>query len=70
LGELVERPDGGQVAAWNRAGRCDGERPGAIAAADLDPATPLTYDRAHKISIDGDTDLAQHWLDSTAHVSN
>ena len=30
---------------------------------------PLTGREATSISIDGDTDLAQHWLDNTAHVS-
>jgi uncharacterized protein (TIGR03083 family) len=30
---------------------------------------PLTDREATKISIDGDTGLAQHWLDNTAHVS-
>ena len=31
---------------------------------------PLTDREATDISIDGDTHLAQHWLDNTAHVSN
>jgi hypothetical protein len=30
---------------------------------------PLTGREATDISIDGDTDLARHWLDNTAHVS-
>jgi hypothetical protein len=30
---------------------------------------PLTDGEATGISVDGDTDLAQHWLDNTAHVS-
>ncbi|GAB3974766.1 maleylpyruvate isomerase family mycothiol-dependent enzyme [Actinoallomurus acanthiterrae] len=30
----------------------------------------LTDGPAHKISIDGDTDLARHWLDNTAHASD
>jgi hypothetical protein len=30
---------------------------------------PLTDREATNISVDGDTDLAQHWLDNTAHVS-
>ena len=30
---------------------------------------PLTGPEATTISVDGDTGLAQHWLDSTAHVS-
>ncbi|WP_116201901.1 maleylpyruvate isomerase family mycothiol-dependent enzyme [Amycolatopsis circi] len=31
---------------------------------------PLTDRETTNISIDGDTDLAQHWLDSTAHASD
>jgi len=31
---------------------------------------PLTDRAATNISVDGDTDLAQHWLDNTAHVSD
>jgi predicted lipid carrier protein YhbT len=31
---------------------------------------PLTDREATEISVDGDTDLAQHWLDNTAHVSD
>jgi hypothetical protein len=31
---------------------------------------PLTDREATNISVDGDTDLAQHWLDNTAHVSD
>jgi hypothetical protein len=30
---------------------------------------PLTDREATNISADGDTDLTQHWLDNTAHVS-
>ena len=30
---------------------------------------PLTDREATNISVDGDADLAQHWLDNTAHVS-
>jgi hypothetical protein len=30
---------------------------------------PLTDREATNISIDGDTHLAHHWLDNTAHVS-
>jgi hypothetical protein len=31
---------------------------------------PLTDREATGITIDGDTDLAQHWLDNTAHVTD
>ncbi|MBG0566574.1 maleylpyruvate isomerase family mycothiol-dependent enzyme [Actinoplanes aureus] len=31
---------------------------------------PLTDREATGISVDGDTDLVQHWLDNTAHVSD
>jgi uncharacterized protein (TIGR03083 family) len=30
---------------------------------------PLTGGKATDLTIDGDTDLAQHWIDNTAHVS-
>lgn len=30
---------------------------------------PLIDREATNLSVDGDTDLAQHWLDNTAHVS-
>ncbi len=33
------------------------------------PTLQLTDREATNISIDGDIDLAQHWLDNTAHVS-
>ena len=31
---------------------------------------PLTGREATDISIDGDADLARHWLDNTAHASD
>jgi uncharacterized protein (TIGR03083 family) len=31
---------------------------------------PLTDREATDVSVDGDTDLAQHWLDNTAHVAD
>lgn len=31
---------------------------------------PLTDAEATGVSVDGDTDLAQHWLDNTAHVAD
>lgn len=30
---------------------------------------PLTDSEATNVDVDGDTDLAQHWIDNTAHVS-
>jgi hypothetical protein len=30
---------------------------------------PLTDRDASDVTVDGDTDLVQHWLDHTAHVS-
>jgi hypothetical protein len=30
---------------------------------------PLTDREATGIRVDGDSDLAQHWIDNTAHVS-
>jgi len=34
------------------------------------PDLPLTEREATEISVDGDTDLARHWLNNTAHVSD
>jgi len=31
---------------------------------------PLTDREATSISVDGDTDLARHWLGNTAHASD
>ncbi len=31
---------------------------------------PLTDREATNISVDGDIELVQHWLDNTAHASN
>ena len=31
---------------------------------------PLTDREDTDISVDGDTDLAQHWLDNTAHIAD
>ena len=45
---VERRPDGASVAARNPAGRCDGDRPGPIAAADLDPTTPAHRPRSHQ----------------------
>jgi hypothetical protein len=36
----------------------------------LNRRLPLTDREATNIAVDGDTDLAQHWLDNTAHVSD
>src|SRR3954447_11336041 len=36
------------MAARNPAGRCDGDRPGRVAATDLDPTTPSRRPRSHR----------------------
>ncbi|MFG2599782.1 maleylpyruvate isomerase family mycothiol-dependent enzyme [Streptomyces sp. NPDC048462] len=67
---LVERrPDG---ATWHHATRqadvtVTGPAQSLLLA--LTRRLPLTSQEATHISIDGDTGLAQHWLDSTAHAS-
>ena len=54
----------------NPAGGCDGYRPRRSAAADHDPTTALADGETANVTVDGDTNLAQHWLDNTAHVSD
>lgn len=67
---LVERrPDG---VTWHHATRqadvtVTGPAQSLLLA--LTRRLPLTSQEATHISIDGDTGLAQHWLDSTAHAS-
>ncbi len=67
---VVRRPDG---ATWER-----GTHPADVTITGpagsllltMTRRLPLTDRDATGISIDGDTALAQHWLDSTAHVSD
>ncbi|MFI9503502.1 maleylpyruvate isomerase family mycothiol-dependent enzyme [Nocardia sp. NPDC052566] len=63
---VERRPDG---ATWR-----PGRRPADVTVSGPARALLLTVTRrlpltGRDVSIDGDTDLAQHWLDNTAHVS-
>ena len=66
---VERRPDG---AIWQR-----GTRPADVTVTGpaqsllliLTRRLPLTDREAINVSVDGDTDLAQHWIDNTAHVS-
>ncbi|MFD6158256.1 maleylpyruvate isomerase family mycothiol-dependent enzyme [Nocardia sp. NPDC060256] len=66
---IERRPDG---PAWQR-----GTQPADVTVSGpaqslllaLTRRIPLTDGNATDISVDGDTRLAQHWLDNTAHVS-
>jgi hypothetical protein len=53
----------------HQAGRCDRDRPAGSLLLTLTRRLPLTDREATNISVDGDIDLVQHWLDNTAHVS-
>ena len=45
---VERRPDGATWQPGTQPGRCDGDRPGTIAAADLDPTTPSHRPRSHQ----------------------
>jgi hypothetical protein len=67
---LIERRPGG--AAWRHGtGQADVTVTGPARSLllILTRRLPLTGPGAEVITIDGDATLAQHWLDSTAHVS-
>jgi uncharacterized protein (TIGR03083 family) len=67
---VVRRPDG---ATWQR-GTHQADvtitGPAGSLLLTMTRRLPLTDREATGISIEGDTDLAQHWLDNTAHVTN
>ena len=67
---VERRPDG---ATWQRETRqadVTVTGPARSLLLTLTRRLPLTDREATGISVDGDTDLAQHWLDNTAHVSD
>jgi uncharacterized protein (TIGR03083 family) len=67
---LVERrPDGATWQPTTRQADVTVTGPARSLLLTLTRRLPLTDHDATDISIDGDTDLAQHWLDNTAHVS-
>ncbi|MET7397779.1 SCP2 sterol-binding domain-containing protein [Dactylosporangium sp. NPDC005572] len=66
---VERRPDG---ATWQRGTRradVTVTGPARSLLLTLTRRLPLTGREATGISVDGDTGLAQHWLDNTAHVS-
>ncbi|MEU6747730.1 maleylpyruvate isomerase family mycothiol-dependent enzyme [Spirillospora sp. NPDC046719] len=67
---VERRPDG---AGW-RAGSGEADvtvsGPAQSLLLTLTRRLPLADGPAHKLSVDGNADLAQHWLDNTAHASN
>jgi len=67
---FVERgPEGATWHAVNRQADVTVTGPARSLLLILTRRLPLTDEDTAKIGIDGDTDLVQHWLDNTAHVS-
>jgi uncharacterized protein (TIGR03083 family) len=67
---LVERrPDGARWQPGTRQADVTVTGPARSLLLTLTRRLPLTGPEATSISIDGDIDLARHWLDNTAHVS-
>jgi uncharacterized protein (TIGR03083 family) len=67
---LVEqRPDGATWRPGTRAADVTVTGPAGSLLLTLTRRLPLTDREATGISVDGDADLAQRWLDNTAHVS-
>jgi SCP-2 sterol transfer family protein len=70
-GWFVERrADGAVWEEGNREADVTITRPAGSLLLAMTRRIPLTDREAGGISIDGDVDLAQHWLDNTAHVTN
>jgi hypothetical protein len=64
-------PTAGQSATWQPATKqadVTVTGPAQSLLLTLTRRLPLTDREATNISVDGDTDLVQHWLDNTAHV--
>jgi uncharacterized protein (TIGR03083 family) len=66
---VERRPDGATWQAGTRQADVTVTGPAGSLLLILTRRLPLTDREATNISVDGDTDLAQHWLDNTAHVS-
>jgi uncharacterized protein (TIGR03083 family) len=67
---VERRPDGATWQAGTRQADVTVTGPARSLLLTMTRRLPLTDREATDISIDGDTDLAQHWLDNTSHVSN
>jgi hypothetical protein len=66
---LERRPDGATWQPGTQQADVSVTGPARSLLLTLTRRLPLTDREATNISVDGDTDLAQHWLDKTAHVS-
>ncbi|MDN3356921.1 maleylpyruvate isomerase family mycothiol-dependent enzyme [Actinomadura sp. DC4] len=66
---VERRPDGATWRPATRPADVTVTGPAGSLLLTLTRRVPLTDRKATGISVDGDTDLAQHWLDNTAHVS-
>jgi uncharacterized protein (TIGR03083 family) len=66
---VERRPDGATRRPGTRQADVTVTGPARSLLLTLTRRLPLTDREANGISVDGDLDLAQHWLDSTAHVS-
>lgn len=66
---VERRPDGAAWSTGTRQADVTVTGPARSLLLALTRRLPLSDGAATGISIDGDTDLAQHWLDNTAHIS-
>jgi uncharacterized protein (TIGR03083 family) len=66
---VERRPDGATWRSGTKQADVTVTGPARSLLLTLTRRLPLTDREATDISLDGDTDLAQHWLDNTAHVS-
>jgi hypothetical protein len=66
---VERRPDGATWQLGTRQADVTVTGPARSLLLSLTRRLPLTDREATDISVNGDTDLARHWLDNTAHVS-
>ncbi|MFB4300928.1 hypothetical protein [Actinomadura sp. NTSP31] len=66
---VERRPDGARWQPGTRQADVTVTGPARSLLLTLTRRLPLTDRKATGISVDGDADLAEHWLDNTAHVS-
>jgi uncharacterized protein (TIGR03083 family) len=66
---VERRPDGATWQPGTRQADVTVTGPARSLLLTMTRRVPLTAREATRISIDGDSDLVQHWLDNTAHIS-
>ncbi len=66
---VEQRPDGATWQPGNQQADVTVTGPAGSLLLILTRRLPLTDRDAANVSVDGDTELAQHWLDNTAHVA-